>query len=145
MDKKHCGICGREFISKGGRKYCEECRQRIIAEYAFRVEHEEQAAPRKTCIVCGKAIDHVVYDSETVCSVKCAHTLYAITDKWRAKRRRGQAKRTYHRSYELEPPKKRKPLKIESHLGQDIQEARKRGLEYGAYMAMKKWGGALRW
>lgn len=54
------------------------------------------------------------------------------------------AKRAYHRLYELNTPKKRKSLKIESHLGQDIQEARKRGLEYGAYMAMKKWG-ALHW
>lgn len=145
MKEEKCRICGREFISKGGRKYCDDCRQRIIKEYALRVEHEELAAPRETCIVCGKTIDRVIYDSDVVCTRHCATILYAITDKWRAKRRRGKAKRSYHRSYELQPPKKRKPLKIESHLGQDIQDARKHNIEYGVYMAMKKWGGALRW
>lgn len=143
MPPVRCHICGKLFIPRSILgKYCNDCRARILKEYTAYVENHK---PRTTCIVCGSTIDRNVYHSDTVCSRACGRTLFATTDKWRRTHRRGKAKRAYHRLYELNTPKKRKPLKIKSHLGQDIQEARNRGLEYGAYMALKKWGGALRW
>lgn len=142
MPPVRCHICGKLFIPRSILgKYCNDCRARILKEYTAYVENHK---PRTTYIVCGSTIDRNVYHSDTVCSRACGRTLFATTDKWRRTHRRGKAKRAYHRLYELNTPKKRKSLKIESHLGQDIQEARKRGLEYGAYMAMKKWG-ALHW
>ena len=145
MPPVRCHICGKLFIPKSILgKYCNNCRARILKDYTEYVKQGDDAAPRTTCMVCGHTIDRHAYRSDTVCSRQCVRILFTVTDKWRRTHRRGKAKRAYHRLYELNTPKKRKSLKIESHLGQDIQEARKRGLEYGAYMAMKKWG-ALHW
>lgn len=132
-----CGICGKTFVpSSKCHKYCENCRERIKKAYANRIEHEKDAGPRTTCMVCGKVIDRKMYRSELVCSIKCAHVLYAVTDKWRAKRR-GVTKRKYVKTHE--PPRKRHPKK-NKRLDADIAEARKLGLSYGMYMVQKREG-----
>lgn len=131
-----CGICGKTFVpSSKCHKYCEDCRERVKKAYADYVEHGE-TAPRTTCIVCGKVIDRKAYKSKLVCSMKCGHSLYAITDRYRAKRR-GAVKRKYVKTHE--PPRKRH-LKKNKRLDADIAEARRLGLSYGMYMVQKREG-----
>lgn len=129
-----CGICGETFVpSSNCQKYCNDCRERIKKTYAERIENNDTTR-RETCMVCGAVIDRDAYNSDVVCSIKCAHILYAITDKWRAKRR-GTEKRKYVKTHE--PHRVRRKKKPVSHLGEDIAQSRAMGMSYGKYMAWK--------
>ena len=132
-----CGICGETFVpSSNCQKYCNDCKDRIKKEYAKRIESED-TTHRVTCMVCGKVIDRKAYNSKLACSIRCAHILYAVTDKWRTMRR-GTTKRKYVKTHE--PHRVNRKKKPYSHLDQDVAEARRRGVSYGIYMMQKREG-----
>ena len=132
-----CGICGETFVpSSNCQKYCNDCKDRIKKEYAKRIENEDTTR-RETCLCCGKVIDRKAYNSKLACSIRCAHILYAVTDKWRTVRR-GVTKRKYVKTHE--PTRMKRHPKKNNCLDADIAEARKLGLSYGMYMVQKREG-----
>lgn len=133
--KQNCRLCGREFIPRqSGTHYCDECRARVIENY---IKHIKDGEPfHAHCLVCGKEIPRKIYRSKTVCGKQCGQTLFNLTVKWRMRNgftstRLGTPQLIGDKT---EKGRKKKPI---SHLGEDIAEARRRGITYGLYMALK--------
>ena len=133
--KQNCRLCGREFIPRqSGTHYCDECRARVIENY---IKHIKDGEPfHAHCLVCGKEIPRKIYRSKTVCGKQCGQTLFNLTVKWRMRNgftstRSGTPQLIGDKT---EKGRKKKPI---SHLGEDIAEARRRGITYGLYMALK--------
>lgn len=136
---KACRLCGKLFIPRqSGTHYCDECRARVLENY---IKHIKDGEPfHDHCLVCGKEIPRKIYRSKTVCGKQCGTTLFALTVKWRMRNGfTGTRSGTPHLiGDKTRKGRKKKPI---SHLGEDIAEARHRGISYGLYMAAKAQGG----
>lgn len=136
-EPRPCRICGKAFIpQKSGEHYCGDCRNHVLENYK---KHIEDGEPFQThCLVCGKEIQDKLYRSKTVCSKQCGNTLFSLTVKWRMQNGISSIKSKPRIGNSPKKGRKKKPV---SHLGEDVAEARRRGISYGLYMAQKAQGG----
>ena len=135
---KACRLCGKLFIPRqSGTHYCDECRARVLENY---IKHIKDGEPfHDHCLVCGKEIPRKIHRSKTVCGKQCGQMLFNFTIKWRMQNGFTSTKASTPHLNDDKPKKgRKKPI---SHLGEDIAEARRRGISYGLYMAAKARGG----
>lgn len=133
--KQNCRLCGREFIpEQSGQHYCDGCRDRVLENYKKHIKDGEPF--HEHCLVCGKEIPNKIYRSKTVCSKQCGQMLFNFTIKWRMKNGFTSTRSGTPHLNDDKPKKgwKTKPI---SHLGEDIAEARRRGISYGLWMSRK--------
>lgn len=130
--KQNCRLCGQEFIPEhSSQHYCDGCRERVLDAYKAYLEAGEPM--QKYCMICGSKIENKLFRSKTVCSRGCSCTLYSLTKSWRVANGRSKLKQTAP-APAARKRRKKKPL---SHLGDDIAEARRRGISYGLWMSRK--------
>lgn len=133
--KQNCRLCGREFIPRQrGTHYCDDFRERVLENYIKHIKDGEPFHDR--CLVCGKEIPRKTYRSKTVCGKQCGQTLFNLTVKWRMRNGFTSTKSGTPHLIEDKTKKGRKKKPI-SHLGEDIAEARRRGISYGLWMSRK--------
>lgn len=112
-----CGDCGKEISGNGNKKYCAECRHKRAA-IQTKISREKlfQNPMIVTCRFCGKEYEKRKYNED--CCEKC-----------KAEKPRFNKRKTNTR-----------PTMRNTSLVRDAVEAKKLGLSYGQYSAMRAMG-----
>ena len=147
--EKQCLLCGRNFRPSDRarrQELCPSCRQRILDERdAYEAEWEQGGSQSPDfCVVCGKQIN-TPRTRKYTCSTNCKRIMRNIIEgnTKRQKRANNRKKTAVLKDAEKlqdlhkETPPTKEAVKKGSHLGECIAAARKAGMSYGQYMAIK--------
>lgn len=128
----HCTVCGKEFQNKSGMIHivCRDCIERIGKQWADTVRGKHIRMSR--CIVCGSTIQNKQY--KMTCSVKCAHIMEFVRDRYRASHLRNN-KIKKQKIMECSERRRNKQDSLNTFIA-NIPK----GLSYGKAKAMKYFG-----
>lgn len=147
--EKQCLLCGETFTTSDRAKkqeLCPSCRRRILKERNdYEAEWNQGGSPKPDfCVVCGKQIN-TPRTRKYTCSTNCKRIMRNIIEgntkrqKRANNRKKTAALKDAEKLQDLhkETPPTKEAVKKGSHLGECIAAARKAGMSYGQYMAIK--------